>query len=104
MNKFELNLKELIPDYIEELSENLNAIESKIYCDMGNYSQYTIDVSQELNEWIEEDFITLTNIPHSNYQISLVLEIINPALEKDITVLKNIYDLLNTMVELLKPF
>lgn len=104
MNKFEQNLKELIPDYIEELSENLKSIESKVYYDMGNYSQYTIDVCEELNEWIEEDFITVTNIPHSNYQISLVLEIINPVLEKDIAVLKNIYNLLNEIEKLLKPF
>ena len=72
--------------------EQLEKINSEICNNMGKVSQKTIDVIQDtfsdLNRDTNDEPIQLYELGSINYDVSILLEIWNPALEYDIDVLK----------------
>jgi hypothetical protein len=72
--------------------EQLQKIDSEIFKNMGKTSQKTIDIVQEtisdLDRDTDEEPIQRDELGAINYDIDILLEIWNPALEYDIDVLK----------------
>jgi len=77
----------MIMDYIKEI----RAIESEMFLKMGRFSQITIDIVQESEYQLsDKENIDRDTIGAICYQTSITLDIFNPELENDISILQKL--------------
>jgi hypothetical protein len=80
---------------MEVIGENrIQEISSKVFYDMKNYSQLIIDLVQEVEQLYIYDEVTYENCGALQYDINLVLEVIDPLKTYDIEILKSLSKLL----------
>lgn len=84
---------------------SIEEISRECYDNMGKYNQITIDYTQETEELLNESFERgesdeeirdlITNLGVLSYDITVLLEVINPELQDQISILKNLNSLIN---------
>lgn len=83
--------------------ETIEQISHETFYNMQKYSQLTIDFTEEVEDVLDLEYETeqerRDEVGSLCYRIDLTLEIINPALEEDIKVLKQLQFILNDLLE-----
>lgn len=80
---------------MENGKDKILKISNKVFYGMGKYSQLIIDLVQELESMYDEEFQNHENFAAKSYDITLILEIINPIRLNDIEVLNELHELIN---------
>jgi hypothetical protein len=79
--------------------EKMNDLSSKVYYDMGNYSQLIIDLVEEGYSLFNDLDTLKENFMSLQYDVDAILEIIDPKRLKEIEALKKLSILLNNEYE-----
>ena len=79
--------------------EKMNDLSSKVYFDMGNYSQLIIDLVEEGYSLFNDLDTLKENFMSLQYDVDAILEIIDPKRLKEIEALKKLSILLNNEYE-----
>jgi hypothetical protein len=74
-------------------------ISNKVFYGMGKYSQLIIDLVQEIEAMYDEEYQNHENFAAKNYDIILILEIIDPIRLNDVEVLNELDELLKKELE-----
>lgn len=75
-------------------TNKIRIISNKVFYGMQNYSQLIIDLVENVNQLHINNQVTYEKCGALHYQVSNVLEIIDPARTHDIEVLKELSELL----------
>jgi hypothetical protein len=70
---------------------NINELSNLVFYKMENYSQITIDLVSDVEDLLLEEDISSDKIGALSYEISILIDVINPTLKDDIVVLNNLY-------------
>jgi len=70
---------------------NINELSNLVFYKMENYSQITIDLVSDVEDLLLEEDISSDKIGALSYEISILIDVINPTLKDDIDVLNNLY-------------
>lgn len=76
---------------------NIEEISHDVFYGMEKYSQITIDYVEEAEEFINGEDEDRVELGAFLYDLDLLLEVINPALENDIKVLREIESILEDL-------
>ena len=71
---------------------DINELSNLVFYKMENYSQITMDLVSDVEDLLLEEDISSDKIGALIYEISILLEVINPSLKDDIDVLTNLYN------------
>lgn len=75
--------------------KTIDYLSDETYYNMHEYNQITIDFLDEVEDILQEGVPTTDSLGSISYRISTLLDVINPKLEKDIEVLRE----LNLIIE-----
>ena len=76
---------------------NIEEISHDVFYGMKKYSQITIDYVEEAEDFINGEEEDIVGLGAFLYDLNLLLEVINPALENDIKVLREIESILENL-------
>jgi hypothetical protein len=77
---------------------NIEEISHDVFYGMEKYSQITIDYVEEAEDFINGEEEDRVGLGAFLYDLDLLLEVINPALEDDIKVLRELEILLESVI------
>lgn len=84
---------------VEKAEEKIQKISNKVFYSMQSYSQLVIDLVQEVEQLYINDAVSHENCGAKSYDVSVVLEIIDPARTHDIKVLNELSELLQLTIK-----
>lgn len=78
-----------------DYSQRIKDLSNTMYYEMQNYSQITIDRLSELEDALNNQVLDKEELGAISYDISILLEAINPDLFNDIKALREMTEILN---------
>ena len=76
------------------MNNKIREISDKIFYNIKNYSQLTINLVEKVEQLYINDIVTYENCGALHYQVDNVLEVINPSRTFDVEVLKELSEIL----------
>jgi hypothetical protein len=75
---------------------NIKELSHDVFYDMHKYSQIVIDYVEDAEQYLNADEEDVSsNIGSLAYHVDILLEVINPALEDDVKMLKELQEILD---------
>lgn len=79
----------------------LQELSSKVYYDMGNYSQLIIDLVQEADSLLlveEKEFISTEDVGALSYDITCIMEVIDKTRTHDVEALETLHEIVSERI------